>query len=381
MSESIIFRGTHIRYFDGRQEEGGAFVRIHLTSEFSTNVMAEMDWTDPGVSVTEAKLDGELHGTHLILTPGDKQLAMNEIQFDVRSAEDFKVVTVAEKESKRRELRFVVRTSAPGVAALVDNYIRRVGDHQGALKVSYVKQEQLPLHEVKTEKPKKEKSGCRQCDAGIPFQDRDDSKHVNGEACKLWEQPANPGPPTEKVAPHDAAPASNPGGKGEVATYTPTTEQPNEHGSYTCKPTAIFDAKSGKVTARIEALMIGEDEWISKLDLQSSTSSSGGPISASGPYFPTLAAAVSYQAHKGEVMARSFINQTKGKVAKDWLEVANWLHDQWAGRYADCGFESVQHMADALEDYGVDFILPAVDPGEQFDDEPLENYGEADETE
>jgi hypothetical protein len=102
MSESIIFRGTHIRHFDGRQEEGGAFVRIHLTSEFSTNVMAEMDWTDPGVSVTEAKLDGELHGTHLILTPGDKQLAMNEIQFDVRSAEDFKVVTVTEKESKRR---------------------------------------------------------------------------------------------------------------------------------------------------------------------------------------------------------------------------------------------------------------------------------------
>src|ERR1700722_15801296 len=132
MSESIIFRGTHIRHFDGRQEEGGAFVRVHITSEFSSNVMEEMGWQDPGPSATEAKLGGELLGTHLILTPGDTRISQHEIQFDIASVDDFKVVAVVEKESKRRELRFVARSSAAGVAALVDNYIRLVGDHQGA---------------------------------------------------------------------------------------------------------------------------------------------------------------------------------------------------------------------------------------------------------
>lgn len=211
MSESIIFRGTHIRYFDGRQEEGGAFVRIHLTSEFSEPVMEAMEWEEPGSSVTDAKLDGELLGTHLILTPGDKLLSGSEIQFGIRSAEDFKVVSVTEGDSKRRELRFIVRSSADGVAALVDQYIRVVGTHQGALKVSYVKQEQLPLQESKPDAPKpaaKAKSGCKNCDAGIPKKDNDDAEHVNGELCKFWDKPLNPAPPMETAVLMDAPTAA-----------------------------------------------------------------------------------------------------------------------------------------------------------------------------
>lgn len=145
MAESIVFRGAFIRYFDGRQEEGGAFVRIHMTSEFTTPVMEEMGWDDPGGSVTDAKLSGELHATHLVLTPGDKQLRQSEIQFDIRDVGDFKMVSVEKDETKRRELRFVVRSSAADTAGLVDGYIRQIGEHQGVLRVSYTKQEELPL--------------------------------------------------------------------------------------------------------------------------------------------------------------------------------------------------------------------------------------------
>jgi hypothetical protein len=152
MAESITFRGCWVRYFDGRQEEGGAFVRIHMTAEFTEPVMVEMDWEDPGHSVSSANLEGSLLATHLILTPGDKQLKANELQFDISSIEDFKVATVQKDEMKRRELRFVVRSSAPGVAAQVDEYIRRIGEHQGAMKVSYVKQETLPLADKKPAK-------------------------------------------------------------------------------------------------------------------------------------------------------------------------------------------------------------------------------------
>jgi hypothetical protein len=98
---------------------------------------------------TIGALEGELHGSHFVLKPNEKQLAQHEIQFDIRSVEDFKVATVKDGESKRRELRFVVRSSAPGVAALVDDYIRRIGDYEGALKISYVRQEAMDLQPAK----------------------------------------------------------------------------------------------------------------------------------------------------------------------------------------------------------------------------------------
>lgn len=191
MADSIIFRGTHIRYFDGRQEEGGAFVRVHLTSEFTEPVMQAMDWDEPGSSVTDAKLDGELHAINFILTPGDKQLQQHEIQFPIRSVEDFKVVTIEKDEVKRRELRFIVKSPAEGVAALVDNYIRRIGEHQGALKVSYTSQDQLDLQAAKdaVSKPKlKETTGCRACDAKIPLAENDDAMHVDGQDCMAWDR-------------------------------------------------------------------------------------------------------------------------------------------------------------------------------------------------
>lgn len=202
MSESITFRGAHVRYFDGRQEEGGAFCRIHMTAEFTGPVMEAMDWTDPGGSVTDAKLDGELHAINFILTPGDKQLKQYEMQFPIRSVEDFKVVTIEKDEVKRRELRFVVRSSNEGVAAQVDNYIRRIGDHQGALKISYTAQSELELEESKpAEKPaKKESSGCAHCDAGIPTEDNDDAIHVNGQTCAKWQAPAAPTAAEKKKA-------------------------------------------------------------------------------------------------------------------------------------------------------------------------------------
>lgn len=193
--KSITFRGAHVRYFDGRQEEGGAFVRIHMTAEFSDTVVDEMQWEDPGHSATDTKLEGELMASNFILTPGDKALSQYEIQFGIRSVEDFKMVRVADGESKRRELRFTIRSSAAGVAAMMDDYIRRVGDHQGSLKVSYAKEEQegLDLRPAKKEsapEPTKEEAPiaegeviCVSCNNNLPLNEAGDF-HTNGTPCK-----------------------------------------------------------------------------------------------------------------------------------------------------------------------------------------------------
>jgi hypothetical protein len=202
MADSITFRGAHIRYYDGRLEEGGAFVRIHMTTDFSQPVMEEMDWEDPGSSVMSAKLEGQLLATHLVLTPGDAKLRKEEVQFDISEVLDFNVASVKEGDSRGRELRFIVRSSAAGVAAIVEQYVRRVGDHQGALKVSYTKQEELPLGSKPSTgdyrqqnidealADKNRDTGCTHCDLGLAL--AEPGKHQNGFPCTAREQGAAP---------------------------------------------------------------------------------------------------------------------------------------------------------------------------------------------
>jgi hypothetical protein len=344
MADKITFRGSHIRYFDGRQEEGGAFVRIHMTSEFSTPVMQAMDWTDPGTSVTDAKLEGELHATNFVLTPGDKQLAAHEIQFDIRSVEDFKVVTVHEKESSsRRELRYVVRSSAPDVAAKVDQYIRRVGDHQGALVVSYTKQEELFNDKTASKAPRPEKSGCKSCDAKIPLVENIlPLEHVNGEFCKRV--PMETAFLTDEPQATDEAPAAEP---VDPASYQPTTYEPNSNGVYNCDPTVVFEKTIGKIYGGIETLLIGVDEWVSGLCVEGGKRLHSQPLK-NDRTFTTLDVAVAVKAVEGEQIARAEINQHKGAKALAWLELANWFMQQWTSRKPET-FDTVEAWQTYLE--------------------------------
>jgi hypothetical protein len=152
MSDQIIFRGAFVRYADIRQgKEGGeVFTRIHMSSEFSDVVRENMEWQDPGDSVTSAKLTGELLAQNFILTPNDKKLENQELQIAISDVSDFNVVALKDDEGEvsGRQLRFIVRSPGDGVEALVGQYIRRVGRHEGQLKISYepqAKQEPLPL--------------------------------------------------------------------------------------------------------------------------------------------------------------------------------------------------------------------------------------------
>lgn len=192
MSETITFRGAHIRYCDVRHDESGVVFRIHMTSEFTDPIMDSMEWEDPGDSVTEAKLGGVLSATHMILTPGDKQLKQHELQIDLKDVTDFKLVAITKDEVTRRELRFKVRTVEAGTAAKVENYLSLVGAHQGTLKVSYVKQENLPLEQKEASKQMPlapDSAGCAHCDDGIDL-DGTGQRHVNGQVCPVAERNA-----------------------------------------------------------------------------------------------------------------------------------------------------------------------------------------------
>lgn len=146
--ETIIFRGAFVRYVDFRQEdEAGVFVRIHMTADFSDPMREAMEWQDPGDSITSAKLKGVLSASHLILTPSEKQMKKHELQLDIKDVGDFEYFAKRDGDGQitGRELRFKVRTSADPAEALVGQYVRLMGKGCGQLKVSYMKQDTLPL--------------------------------------------------------------------------------------------------------------------------------------------------------------------------------------------------------------------------------------------
>lgn len=195
MPENITFRGTILKHFDLRQgkEGGDTFVRIHFSADYSEQVREKMDWERIPDSIMDAKLSGELLATHLVLTPGDKQLRNHELNFDISNCEDFQVVPLKndEGEVRGRELRFVVRTPSE-IEGFLGQHIRRVGRHAGALKISYSKQDDLPLEDAKPAEEKAETSesqeadsGCVLCNNGVPKESA--TLHANGQPCAAAE--------------------------------------------------------------------------------------------------------------------------------------------------------------------------------------------------
>src|SRR5579864_4334832 len=108
----ITFTGAWIRNADLRtRKEGGPFVRLHLTANFTKPVREEMGWEELPDCLDSGKLKGCLMGQNMILTPKADKLAKNEIQLECSEVSDFEMFRVRNKdgESKSMELRFSLR--------------------------------------------------------------------------------------------------------------------------------------------------------------------------------------------------------------------------------------------------------------------------------
>lgn len=145
----LTFRGAYIRYIDVRQEEGGLVARLHMSSDYSAVVTKEMEWPaslDP--TMTSAKLEGERVLNSFLMTPnGGEEMRKFEIEVTARDVGSFCVQRVTEGDSSKVELRFQIRTGdVKGILQII-NYIAKVGESPGVLKVDCVKQEELPLED------------------------------------------------------------------------------------------------------------------------------------------------------------------------------------------------------------------------------------------
>lgn len=144
----ITFRGAHVRYFDVRKEkESAPFVRLHITAEMTNPVMEAMEWQPIPECVDKCNLGGILSSRNLILTPNQKELRDQEIELECSQVSDFQLHRIADGESRRTELRFIIRANEDKAPTLLWEYLRVVGQAEGALKISYSSQEKLPLGE------------------------------------------------------------------------------------------------------------------------------------------------------------------------------------------------------------------------------------------
>lgn len=198
MSENVTFRGASLRSFDVRQGREGAaqvFVRIHMSADYNEQVCERLDWEYLPDCALTADLSGALNAINFILTPGDKQLKKYELNFDISSVEDFKLKSKkadGDDDDRERRLEFTVLTPKEGVEAFLGDYIRRVGRHEGQLKIGYSVQDKLPLEETKAAKPTEPDTddedddldtNCVSCNNRLPFEDAGKTTHANGAKC------------------------------------------------------------------------------------------------------------------------------------------------------------------------------------------------------
>jgi hypothetical protein len=161
MANTIIFSSAFFRTVNSVIGEGPKKVRMNVTASFTKEVRDKMDWQEPvrpngfqGRTIDEAAeeidLEGELHARNMTLTPNEAELKGVAFCIDIAEVKNFSLVTVAEKESRRRELRFQIVSSSPGILAEIEKYTDVIGRGKGTLKISYVEQQDLDL---KTETP------------------------------------------------------------------------------------------------------------------------------------------------------------------------------------------------------------------------------------
>ncbi len=200
---TINFRNATIREAHlGIDKTGGAvFTLIKFAADMSSPILEAMEWEQPADCYQNpVKLEGELMGHHLILTPTDKELRTHEINLECGEIGSFQFFRIAatEDRSASSEIRFTAKSLEAGSAAKVENYLRLLGQKPALMKVTYQVQEKLDLAAGKTEDVASKCPGCR---SGIQLMHNDDGAHVDGSKCLEWEAVDDePGAPLASAA-------------------------------------------------------------------------------------------------------------------------------------------------------------------------------------
>ena len=144
---NVTFRGVTLDYADLRRKEASVFCRVHFSAEWTKPVAEVFEWEDVPSMVSSAKLEGSLTCDKFILSPNDKKLKDFETELQCSTVEDFSLARKTENEETVTRLRFMAIVEMQTGIALIETWMRSVGEAQAALKVTYHEQTELELSE------------------------------------------------------------------------------------------------------------------------------------------------------------------------------------------------------------------------------------------
>jgi hypothetical protein len=131
-----------------RDAESG---KLHFSASLTAKVIEAMGWGDLPEGATGAKMEGELSGGNLLLSPKEDGIRA-EIDVAYATVGHFEIIRLETPNSRgkgrRNELRFIVRFGGSDVAAKAEAWFQKMGDGAGVMKINYSKQETLPGTEV-----------------------------------------------------------------------------------------------------------------------------------------------------------------------------------------------------------------------------------------
>lgn len=150
---TITFPQAKLSEF-GRVDAASGWIKFRCSLPKGYEKLFElMDWQVPDTKTMLEKLEGTLKGGHLILTSKEK-LVDAEVDIEFDTIKDFACLRLElegrKKKGFRRELRFSATYKCPDGAANLENYMMRVPDAIGSLKVTYLKeavQEEMELQD------------------------------------------------------------------------------------------------------------------------------------------------------------------------------------------------------------------------------------------
>ena len=140
----IVFTGVVLRSVQRDSTSG----KLHFSAELTAADSKAFDWGALPDTAIGCKMDGELSGGSLVLTPKEMGLRPSELACDFATLGHFEVLRLETENSRgkghRSEVRFVVKFGGKDVAGKAEGWLVKIGEGKGSLSVNYEKQATLP---------------------------------------------------------------------------------------------------------------------------------------------------------------------------------------------------------------------------------------------
>ena len=139
----LVFQNAVLRKIERDAESG----KLYFSASLTAAVSKAFGWDEPPEGASSLKMEGELTGGNLILSPREAGITI-QVDCGFSTIGHFEIARLETENSRgkghRNELRFVVKFGGIDTAAKAEGWLTKVGESKAELRVNYSKQATLP---------------------------------------------------------------------------------------------------------------------------------------------------------------------------------------------------------------------------------------------